>query len=113
MRNSLLTVPVAVALLFACNKTKPVVQETAAPTSLATPDFHTGVVTTAQSKSGCPFLVIMASGEGDKALIPIGLDEQYLKDGLKLSFKFRPSRASNGGCLVGRPAVLEEVSVVK
>ncbi|MEO8069098.1 MAG: hypothetical protein ABI599_15480 [Flavobacteriales bacterium] len=113
MRNSLFTVFMASALLVACNKTKPVVAEPVAPASLATPDFHTGVVTTAQAKGGCPFLVIMDSGEGNKALIPIGLDEKYLKDGLKLSFKFRPSRASSGGCLTGRPAILEEVSVVK
>ncbi|MFZ1687932.1 MAG: hypothetical protein WAU70_10950 [Flavobacteriales bacterium] len=111
MRKAALCTLAAIALLVACNKTKPVVEE-AAPSKVS-PGFFTGIVTTAKAKVGCPYLVLMSTDEGDKLLIPIGLDEQYLKDGLKLMFKFRPSRGSSGDCLAGRPAILEEVSVVK
>ena len=115
MRNSALTALAAIALLVACNKTKPAAEATPPPPPPPTTalDFHTGVVTMAHAAHGCPLLVETATSEGTKLFIPIGLDEKYHKDGLKLKFTFRPSRASSGACNEGRPAILEDVSVVE
>lgn len=44
-------------------------------------------------------------------LIPIALDDKYKQNGLQLTFKYRPSRASSGECRKGNPAVIEEVSI--
>lgn len=74
------------------------------PTAL----FHTGRVTTAFAAEGCPLLVAL-DREPDVFLIPIGLDERYTRNGTQLRFRYRPSRASNGGCLKGQPAVLEDI----
>jgi hypothetical protein len=65
----------------------------------------------AYAAEGCPHLVEITTPEGKQWLIPIALDTQYLKDGLKLRFKHRPSRASSGSCTKGQPAILEEIVV--
>ena len=112
MRNTAYFALAALALLVACNKTKPAAEAPPPPPTSAL-DFHTGVVTMAHAAHGCPLLVETTTSEGAKMFIPIGLDEKYHKDGLKLKFTFRPSRASSGACTHGRPAILEDVSVVE
>lgn len=73
--------------------------------------FSTGKVTTAFAGDGCPLLVRVEGVDG-LYLIPIALEEKYKEDGLRLTFKYRPSRASSGECRRGSPAVLEEISVL-
>lgn len=73
--------------------------------------YSTGRVTTAFAEEACPVLVKLDDVSGTY-LIPIALEERFKQHGLHLRFKYRPSRANNGGCLKGQTAILEEVSVV-
>ena len=73
--------------------------------------YSTGRVTTAFAEEACPILVKLDDVSGTY-LIPIALEERFKQNGLHLRFKYRPSRANNGGCLKGQTAILEEVSVV-
>lgn len=104
---ALLAVP---AVLIGCRKQQPAAQGDVPPRQEEL--FQTGVVTTAYAEKGCAVLVEMATTEGPKLLIPMGLDEKYTKHGLKLKFKFTPSRAPQGSCMQGRPAVLDEVTII-
>ncbi len=115
MKSAILLFAGALLFLSACTCKKPATEaEAPAPHAPASSGAarSTGVLTTAHTSHGCPYLV-EADVDGAKVLlIPIGLDEKYLKDGTKLSFTYRPSRASSGECHEGQPAILEEVSVV-
>ena len=73
--------------------------------------FSTGRVTRAFEGDGCPVLIRVDHSD-NLYLIPIGLDEKYKQNGLQLTFKYRPSKASSGDCRKGSPAVIEEVSIV-
>lgn len=110
--RTIITLVIASALLVGCRKQQAAAEAPPLPPEDIT-DFQTGVVTTAYAQKGCPLLVEMNNAEGPKLLIPMGLDEKFAKHGLKLKFKFTPSRAPQGSCMEGRPAVLEEVSILK
>lgn len=72
--------------------------------------FSTGRVTRAFEGDGCPVLIRVDHSD-NLYLIPIGLDEKFKQNGLQLTFKYRPSKASSGDCRKGSPAVIEEVSI--
>ncbi len=111
MRNLLVTVA-ACALFYACGAKKTSLDNSAAVAQQeANNGFNTGRVTTAFAGDGCPLLIRVDRAD-NLYLIPIGLDEKYKQNGLQLTFKYRPSRASSGDCRKGSPAVIEEVSVV-
>ena len=74
--------------------------------------YSTGRVTTAFAEEACALLVKLDDVSGTY-LIPIALEERFKQNGLHLRFKYRPSRANNGGCMKGQTAILEEVSVAK
>lgn len=83
-----------------------------------------GVVTSEQKRMGCDLLVRVISNDDKNEitdstslftatyLYPVQLDEKYRKDGLKIKFRYRPSRAFSGACVVGMPAIFEDVSLV-
>ena len=73
--------------------------------------FSTGRVTRAFEGDGCPVLIRVDHSD-NLYLIPIGLDDKYKQNGLQLTFKYRPSKASSGDCRKGSPAVIEEVTIV-
>ncbi|MBK6777514.1 MAG: hypothetical protein IPG74_17295 [Flavobacteriales bacterium] len=115
MKSAPLLLAGVLVFLCACTCKKPSTEAAAPPTPAPASSGaarYTGVLTAAHASHGCPYLV-EADVEGAKVLlIPIGLDEKYLKDGTKLTFTYRLSRASSGECHEGQPAILEEVSVV-
>ena len=100
-----------IVLSVACGAKKQSVDSTAAVEQQeANAGFSTGTVTTAMVSDGCPLLVTL-DGVNKVFLIPIGLDERYRRNGLKLRFKYRPSKASIGECRKGQAAILEEISL--
>ncbi len=100
-----------IALSAACGAKKQSVDSAAVVEQQeANAGFSTGTVSTAMVGDGCP-LVVTLDGVNNVFLIPIGLDERYKKNGLKLRFKYRPSRASIGECRKGQAAILEEISL--
>lgn len=74
-------------------------------------EFIFGKVTTSYESDGCPYLIHLKTplGEDIKFLIPIGLDEEFLSDGMMLKFEYVFSRANQGNCYIGTPAVLSNV----
>ncbi len=103
--NSLLA---AAALLWGCAGGK----STPSGTSPPPPPGHTlGTVTLAHAADGCPVLVALEPPGTPGFLMPVGLDERYRKDGLKLSFTYTLSRINSGGCAKGTPAVLDSIAV--
>ncbi|MBK7086096.1 MAG: hypothetical protein IPH53_16100 [Flavobacteriales bacterium] len=107
--NGYLASALTIGLLAACNgrKTTAAVESTGS----AVEGLLTGTMTTAFANEGCAFLVVLDQPTEFTHLLPIALDEQYLKDGVKLSFTYRLSRASSGNCAKGQPAILENISV--
>ena len=112
MSKHLIPALTACALLWACGSNKTNVDSTAAiEQQEAGNGFSTGRVTNAFAGDGCPWLIRVDHAD-NLYLIPIALEEKYKQDGLQLTFKYRPSRASSGECRKGSPAVIEEVSIV-
>ena len=116
------------ALTTACHRSKDMVEEPPPPPpveetqAMETVPIITGTLSSAHSAEGCAWLVLVDrefshpanGGEATvpEMLIPIALEEQYLKDGQRLRFTYRLSRAHNGGCTQGTPAILENVTVL-
>lgn len=74
---------------------------------------HEGIVSREHAEDGCDYLIkLNESINGSNYLIPIGIDDKYKKQGLKLKFTFRSSRASSGSCNHGNPAILENIEVI-
>ncbi len=76
----------------------------------------TGQVTADFHKFGCDFLIRVDGMTEDDTyglIYPVALDSIYLKDGMKLKFTYRPSRAFSGKCTKGMPAVIEDVEIVQ
>jgi hypothetical protein len=112
MSRTLFMTFTAGALLCACGSNKTSVDSSAAVEQQeANNGFSTGRVTTAFAGDGCPVLIRVDHAD-NLYLIPIALDDKYKQNGLQLTFKYRPSKASSGDCRKGSPAVIEEVSVV-
>lgn len=112
MTKGLLAIIAVSALVLACGSKKPSVDNAAAVEQMeANNGFSTGRVTNAFAGDGCPWLIHVDHAD-NLYLIPIAMDEKYKKDGLRITFKYRPSKASSGECRKGSPAVIEEVSVV-
>ena len=74
--------------------------------------YYTGKVSTAFAGESCPLLVEVNEQDG-VILIPIGLAPQFATDGLQIRFKYRLSRANNGGCTKGQTAILEDVAIAR
>ena len=92
-------------LLLGCTASK--------PTTKLQPELeegkYIGLVTNQFEQQGCEWLIQFNDGVEDKYLIPIQLEQDFKKNGLKVVFSFHYSRISQGNCQMGQPAVLEEI----
>lgn len=110
MRN--LLIPATVLVLVACGTPKSATEnKTAIAAQEAGQGYSVGRMTSAFSGEGCAWLVKLEDA-GGLFLLPIALEERYKRNGLRLKFRYRPSKASSGDCLKGSPAILEEITVV-
>lgn len=111
MRNLIITA--AALALASCGTPKSATENTKAIDSQeAGNGYSIGRMTSAHAADGCAWLVKLEDA-GGLFLLPIALEDRYKRDGLRLRFRYLPSKASNGGCLKGSPAVLEEITVVQ
>lgn len=92
-------------LLLGCRVSK--------PTTKLKPELeegeYIGTVTNQFEQQGCEWLIQFNDGVEDKYLIPIQLEQDFKKNGLKVVFSFHYSRISQGNCQMGQPAVLEDI----
>jgi hypothetical protein len=110
MRNLLFTA--AALALAACGTPKSATENTKAIDSQeAGNGYSIGRMTSAHASEGCAWLMKLEDA-GGLFLLPIALEDRYKKEGLRLKFRYRPSKASSGDCLKGSPAILEEITVV-
>jgi hypothetical protein len=73
-------------------------------------EYVFGTVTTAYESDGCNYLIHLKEPiEQTKFLLPIGLDEEFLTNGMELKFTFIQSRAPSGNCYIGMPAILSNI----
>ena len=79
------------------------------PTDSSDDSFTHGVVTNEFEKDGCAWLIQFNDGVEGKYLIPVQLEDEFKKNGLKIAFTFHYSRISQGVCQMGQPVVLEEI----
>lgn len=111
-------VAIACAIAIACTPRKeaaavPAPADVQEEQPALTPDvFYTGKVSTAFAGESCPLLVQVNEQDG-VFLIPIGLSTQFATDGLQIRFRYRLSRANNGGCMKGQTAILEDVGIAR
>lgn len=68
-----------------------------------------GVITDKTGLDGCTFVIY---GDSSRAFEPYNLEEEYKKDGLKIYFKYRLSRAPSI-CQHGQPIILSEIKSAK
>lgn len=101
-----------VALAVACGSKKTVVVEAPAEVSSDVVMIHSGTIMLGAASEGCPLLLRLDPEKEGQWLLPIALDKQYQKEGLRLKFSYRPSRASSGSCTKGTPAILENIHVM-
>ena len=72
-----------------------------------------GVITNDYREQGCAFLFEFTDPDGSKRLVrPLQLDEEFKKDGLKVRIDFRMSRASNDGCDLAHPVIVESIEKI-
>ena len=95
---------------MACGPKKELTNE--APPVETNNEAVSGLITSQFAEEGCPWLVQITTRGQEAFLIPIALDEQYLKNGMRLRFTHRPSKASSGRCGKGDPAILENIVVL-
>jgi hypothetical protein len=88
-------------------------------------EWKTGTVTGEMKHLGCDLLIKVDSDNdvehADSSyslftatfLYPVSLKDEFKKDGLRIKFKYRPSRAYPGACTVGMPAIFEEVILLE
>lgn len=109
MRNHAIPFLLLLATLLptGCARKLPVAAEPAPGTTTR----YSGIVTM-KGAPDCPVLIMPDAGSGETPLLPIGLDKQYLVEGMHLKFTYRPSRASSGNCFKGTPAILEDIHVI-
>jgi hypothetical protein len=106
--RTLHSVLAVVTLFFGCAGTKSPTPGEAG----AVPPGHTlGTVTLAHAAEGCPVLIALDPPGELGHLMPVGLDDRYRKEGLKLSFTYTLSRIHSGGCSKGTPAVLDSIAL--
>ena len=75
--------------------------------------FFQGVITNDYRLQGCDFLFEFTDSDGHKMLVrPLQLEEEYQRDGLNVRMRFRMSRASNGGCDLAHPVIIEEIELI-
>lgn len=70
-----------------------------------------GTVTLAHVAEGCPVLIALEPPEPEGFLMPVGLEERFVKEGLALRFTYTLSRIQSGGCAKGTPAVLGDITL--
>ncbi|MCB9205652.1 MAG: hypothetical protein H6603_11790 [Flavobacteriales bacterium] len=72
-------------------------------------DEYAGSITNEFETDGCPWLIQYNDGHEDRYLIPVQLDQEFKKNGLKVQFRFHYSRILQADCQMGQPAVLEQI----
>jgi hypothetical protein len=94
---------------FGCGTRKGVALEDNREEGTAADAKSTGIVYV--SLKGCPVLIETEINGETMRLYPVNLDEEYKKDGLRISFTFAPSRAMQPeGCtLIDRVVSIENV----
>ena len=100
-------------LAGSCGSKKVAVAQPPAEVSTDVIIIHSGTIMLGAAAEGCPLLLRLDPEKEGEWLLPIALDEQYLKEGLRLKFSYRPSRASSGSCTKGTPVILENIHVME
>ena len=114
-RIGILAVVMMFTMASSCKENKKEKENGKGKVSTETPadEFYTGIVTKDHAADGCDYLIKMTNKNANmEYILPIGLDVKYKKQGLKLKFTYRLSRASSGTCTVGSPAILENIEVI-
>lgn len=74
-------------------------------------DAVLGTVTTQYADKGCNLLIQLK--EDSSFLRPIELDQNYQVDGMEIWIKYHVSRASNAGCDIAIPIVIDTIGQKK
>jgi hypothetical protein len=112
MRAKHLILVLSLGLLISCASTKAnQLEENGLNTS--EPMGVEGIITNNYREQGCAFLFEFTDPEGNERLVrPLQLDEEFKKDGLKVRIDFRMSRASNDGCDLAHPVIVESIEKI-
>lgn len=86
--------------------TTPVEEELSGETGIS------AIVTSEYADEGCTFLLQIEEEREKVLLMPIELDEEFKKDGLKVSIQFHFSRVMQSECQKGRPIVIDSIKLV-
>jgi hypothetical protein len=101
-----------VALVLSSSSCQQVVESNPEKEEVSETTGTLAVVTTEFSDEGCPFLLEIEENGKKVLLMPIELDEEFKKDGLRVSIEFHFSRIMQSECQKGRPIVLDSINLV-
>ncbi|MCH2235876.1 MAG: hypothetical protein MK078_16665 [Crocinitomicaceae bacterium] len=117
-------------LLFACGNSKGSADSTTTSTE-TTEDKDNGAETieeggtiTAQvvsvvgvvhvSETGCPLYIAAEAGDEKLTLYPVNLEDKFKNEGMKLKFKYQPSKIQQpDACPDAMPVTLSDVSLMR
>ena len=71
--------------------------------------FHKGTIVDYSAEKGCTFLIKREDTE--ELLLPLKLEEQFLKNNLDVWFQYQYSRRQQGDCLKGITITLGEIKI--
>lgn len=71
--------------------------------------FHKGTIVDYSKEKGCTFLI--KKDDTDELLLPLKLEDQFLKNDLEVWFKYEYSRRQQGDCLKGITITLGEIKI--
>jgi len=71
--------------------------------------FHKGTIVDYSAEKGCTFLI--KREDTGELLLPLKLEEQFLKNNLEVWFQYQYSRRQQGDCLKGITITLGEIKI--
>ena len=71
--------------------------------------FHKGTIVDYSAEKGCTFLI--KKDDTGELLLPLKLEEQFLKNDFEVWFKYEYSRRQQGDCLKGITITLGEIKI--
>ena len=115
MRRTFFILICSIGTLSSCGSTKTAAEEISVIQESIDDGLLTfeGFISTKYKDQGCSYLFVYRDSSGNQAMVrPLELEERFKKEGIKVKVEFRLSRASNAGCDLANPVIIESIKEI-
>lgn len=115
MRRTFFILICAIGTFTSCGSTKTAAEEISIVQESNNEGLLTfeGFISTKYNDQGCSFLFVYKDSSGNQAMVrPLELEERFQKEGVRVKIVFRLSRASNAGCDIANPVIIESIEAL-